>query len=82
MRSCVFRVVKVWGRMRKAEEEARRGARRGISGVKGGDGVGVLDGLVGGLEGQEAAAGGGLVSASARDVMDEDDVDMESDDED
>jgi ribonuclease P/MRP protein subunit POP5 len=36
--------------------------------------------LVGALEGREAAPGSGLAAASVRDVMDEDDVDMESED--
>lgn len=81
MRSCVFRVVKVSGTMKKVEEEAIRRARREISRLKGADEMGVLEGLVGGLDGREAAAGSGLAAASVRDVMDEDDVDMESEDE-
>jgi ribonuclease P/MRP protein subunit POP5 len=80
MRSCVFRVVKVSGTMKKVEEEAIRRARREISRLKGADEMGVLEGLVGGLEGRETAARSGLATASVRDVMDEDDVDMESDD--
>jgi ribonuclease P/MRP protein subunit POP5 len=80
MRSCVFRVVKVSGTMKKVEEEAIRRARREISRLKGADEMGVLEGLVGALEGREAAPGSGLAAASVRDVMDEDDVDMESED--
>lgn len=82
MRSCVFRVMKVSGTMKKVEEEAIRRARREISRLKGADEMGVLEGLVGGLEDREAAAVGRFAAASVREVMDEDDLDMGSDDED
>ncbi|KAF4256689.1 hypothetical protein KXW98_003963 [Aspergillus fumigatus] len=81
MRSCVFRVMKVSGTMKKVEEEAIRRARREISRLKGADEMGVLEGLVGGLEDREAAAVGRFAAASVREVMDEDDLDMGSDDE-
>ncbi|KAF4252858.1 hypothetical protein CNMCM8714_007065 [Aspergillus fumigatus] len=73
MRSCVFRVMKVSGTMKKVEEEAIRRARREISRLKGADEMGVLEG--------EAAAVGRFAAASVREVMDEDDLDMGSDDE-
>lgn len=81
MRSCVFRVMKVSGTMKKVEEEAIRRARREISRLKGADEMGVLEGLVGGLEDREAAAVGRFAAPSVREVMDEDDLDMGSDDE-
>ncbi|KAL4868645.1 Rpp14/Pop5 family-domain-containing protein [Aspergillus spectabilis] len=48
-RPCVFRVIRVSGTIRKAEEEAVRRARREIVRLRGEE-VGVLGGLVGGLE--------------------------------
>ena len=69
-RPCVFRVVKVSGTMRRAEEEAIRRARRETLRLRGVDEQGVLGGLVGELAGVD-------------DVMDDDedgDVGMESDD--
>ncbi|KAJ5828249.1 uncharacterized protein N7525_006502 [Penicillium rubens] len=47
-RGCVFRVLRVSGTMRKAEEEAIRRARREIVRVKDAEEKGVLGGLVGG----------------------------------
>ncbi|RAL01258.1 Rpp14/Pop5 family protein, partial [Aspergillus ibericus CBS 121593] len=47
-RACVFRVIRVSGTMRKAEEEAIRRARREIVRLKGADESGVLEGLLGG----------------------------------
>ncbi|KAL4780972.1 Rpp14/Pop5 family-domain-containing protein [Aspergillus varians] len=49
-RPCVFRVIRVSGTIRKAEEEAVRRARREIVRLRGAEEVGVLGGLVGGLE--------------------------------
>ncbi|KAE8356342.1 Rpp14/Pop5 family-domain-containing protein [Aspergillus coremiiformis] len=76
-RPCVFRVVRVSGTMRKAEEEAIRRARREIVRLRGAEEAGVLGNLVGGLEYE-----GG--SAVVDDVMEneEEDVDMGSDEED
>ncbi|KAJ5770145.1 uncharacterized protein N7511_002196 [Penicillium nucicola] len=48
-RGCVFRVIRVSGTMRKAEEEAIRRARREIVRVKDAEERGVLGGLVGGV---------------------------------
>ncbi|KAL4921425.1 Rpp14/Pop5 family-domain-containing protein [Aspergillus aurantiobrunneus] len=50
MRPCVFRVIRVSGTIRKAEEEAVRRARREIVRLRGAEEEGVLGGLVGGLE--------------------------------
>ncbi|KAL4977629.1 Rpp14/Pop5 family-domain-containing protein [Aspergillus desertorum] len=49
-RPCVFRVVRVSGTIKKAEEEAVRRARREIVRLSGEEEVGILEGLVGGLE--------------------------------
>ncbi|KAL4762521.1 Rpp14/Pop5 family protein [Aspergillus foveolatus] len=49
-RPCVFRVVRVSGTIKKAEEEAVRRARREIVRLRGKEELGVLDGLVGELE--------------------------------
>lgn len=49
-RPCVFRVIRVSGTIRKAEEEAVRIARREIVRLRGTEEVCVLGGLVGGLE--------------------------------
>ncbi|KAB8079325.1 Rpp14/Pop5 family-domain-containing protein [Aspergillus leporis] len=78
-RPCVFRVIRVSGTMRKAEEEAIRRARREIVRLRGAEEAGVLGGLVEGLE-YEA----GDSSAAVEDVMggEEDVVDMGSDGED
>lgn len=63
--------------MRKAEEEAIRRAKKEIVRLRGAEEVGVLGGLVGGLEYEEG-------SGVAEDVMgdEEEDVDMGSDGED
>lgn len=70
-RACVFRVLRVSGTMRKAEEEAIRRARREIVRLQGREEVGVLQGIVGDLE--EGVVSGG------DDVVD---VEMGSDGED
>ncbi|KAL5341175.1 Rpp14/Pop5 family-domain-containing protein [Aspergillus crustosus] len=49
-RPCVFRVIRVSGTIRKAEEEAVKRARREIVRLRGEEEVDVLGGLVGGLE--------------------------------
>lgn len=49
-RPCVFRVVRVSGTIRKAEEEAVRRARRDIVRLRGREEEGVLGGLAQGLE--------------------------------
>ncbi|KAL5364926.1 hypothetical protein BJX96DRAFT_179391 [Aspergillus floccosus] len=72
-RACVFRVLRVSGTMRKAEEEAIRRARREILRLQGEEEVGVLQGIVGDLE--EGGAGDEVVD---RDL----DIEMESDGED
>ncbi|KAL4803865.1 Rpp14/Pop5 family-domain-containing protein [Aspergillus unguis] len=68
-RPCVFRVVRVSGTIRKAEEEAVTRARREIVRLRGREEEGVLGGLAGGLE-KEGEMGLGL----GLDV----DVDMDS----
>ncbi|PWY68415.1 hypothetical protein BO70DRAFT_276302, partial [Aspergillus heteromorphus CBS 117.55] len=71
-RPCVFRVIRVSGTMRKAEEEAIRRARREIVRLKGLDEIGVLEGLVGGLvEADDSTP----VAGVAEDVMMMDDSD-------
>jgi ribonuclease P/MRP protein subunit POP5 len=81
MRNAVFRVVRVSGTMRKAEEEAIRRARREIGRTKRENNGGVLEGLFGGKDGAV-----GVVSQVDDDEavfgMDIDDDDEESDDED
>lgn len=83
MRNAVFRVVRVSGTMRKAEEEAIRRARREIGRTKreNVNNVGVLEGLFGGKDGVGVA-----VSRVGDDEavfgMDIDDDEEESDDED
>lgn len=47
-RACVFRVLRVSGTMKKAEEEAIRRARREIVRVRGVDEIGVLGNLISG----------------------------------
>ena len=68
-RRCVFRVIRVSGTMRKAEEEAVRRAKREVFRLRGVDEVGVLGGLVG-LDGQ-----GSLGSDDVRGEEEEDDSD-------
>ncbi|KAL4952677.1 Rpp14/Pop5 family-domain-containing protein [Aspergillus filifer] len=73
-RPCVFRVVRVSGTIRKAEEEAVRRARREIVRLREAEEVGVLGGLVGGLE-RAAEGGSGMgvgVDASDVDMVDSD----------
>jgi len=73
----VFRVIRVSGTMRKAEEEAIRRARREIVRVKDAEERGVLGDLVGGIAEGKASA-----SAVVDSVMDEsEDGNMVSDDE-
>lgn len=72
-RGCVFRVIRVSGTMRKAEEEAIRRARREIVRVKDAEEKGVLGDLIGGI-----AEGNG--SAVVDSIMDEsEDEDMVGD---
>lgn len=73
-RECVFRVIRVSGTMRKAEEEAVRRARREIVRLRGAEEVNVLEGIVGGgLEGRGRLGDGDM------DVMDEEEEDSEDD---
>lgn len=58
-RPCVFRVVRVSGTMRKAEEEAIRRARREIVRVRGMEEKGVLGDLIGGADGGISKTGKG-----------------------
>ncbi|KAL4961756.1 Rpp14/Pop5 family protein [Aspergillus stella-maris] len=76
-RPCVFRVVRVSGTIRKAEEEAVRRARREIVRLRGAEEVGVLGGLVGGLE---RAAERGSEMGVGVDVSDVDMVDSDGED--
>lgn len=64
-RPCVFRVLRVSGTMRRAEEEAIRRARREIVRVRGVEEKGVLGDLLGGVVQKEASA------VSAKGVVDE-----------
>ncbi|OJJ77480.1 hypothetical protein ASPBRDRAFT_112899 [Aspergillus brasiliensis CBS 101740] len=76
-RSCVFRVIRVSGTMRKAEEEAIRRARREIVRLREAEETGVLEGLLGGLvDAQESTP----LTTEGEDVVE--DVMMESEDED
>lgn len=70
-RPCVFRVLRVSGTMRKAEEEAIRRARREIVRVRGLEEEGVLGDLVGAAGGVMEEKKGGLVSGPIEDIMDE-----------
>ncbi|KAL2870654.1 Rpp14/Pop5 family protein [Aspergillus lucknowensis] len=70
-RPCVFRVLRVSGTIRKAEEEAVRRARREIVRLRAMDEVGVLGVLVGGLE---RGGGGDLAIVDNKD----DNVEMDS----
>lgn len=83
MRNAVFRVVRVSGTMRKAEEEAIRRARREIGRTKreNMNNGGVLEGLFGGKDGV-AAVSQVVGDDEAIFGMDIDDDDDESDDED
>ncbi|KAI9930528.1 hypothetical protein ASPWEDRAFT_171155 [Aspergillus wentii DTO 134E9] len=75
-RPCVFRVIRVSGTIRKAEEEAIRRARKEIVRAKGAQEVGVLEGLVGGFQDGDDDKGPTIASEG---VMDED-LEMDSDD--
>ncbi|KAJ5611235.1 hypothetical protein N7510_007954 [Penicillium lagena] len=77
-RACVFRVLRVSGTMRKAEEEAIRRARREIVRVRGLEERDVLGELVGGAIGKVSA---GPVGVDV-DIMDESEDGMIGDDED
>ncbi|CEL09446.1 hypothetical protein ASPCAL12581 [Aspergillus calidoustus] len=74
-RPCVFRVVRVSGTIRKAEEEAVRRARREIVRLRAMAEVDVLSGLVGGLEksGKREDLGGAYGDGEV-------DMDMDSED--
>ncbi|KAF9893266.1 hypothetical protein FE257_011696 [Aspergillus nanangensis] len=79
-RSCVFRVVKVSGTMRKAEEEAIRRARREIVRLHGAEEIGVLEGLVGDFGAGDDDDDDNEVTPVDNVVDEEDeDVEMESD---
>ncbi|PYH42299.1 Rpp14/Pop5 family protein, partial [Aspergillus saccharolyticus JOP 1030-1] len=77
-RRCVFRVIRVSGTMRKAEEEAIRRARREVLRLKGGGEGDVLEGVLGGLVGGGGSVKGGKKGGGSEvddvdvDVMDED----------
>lgn len=77
-RACVFRVLRVSGTMRKAEEEAIRRARREIVRIRGVEEKGVLGDLISGAD-----DGKGKVEhiiPVSRDIMDDsDDEDMDDD---
>lgn len=74
-RACVFRVIRVSGTMRKAEEEAIRRARREIVRLREAEESGVLEGLLGGLV---DVAGEESTPVTGEDVVG--DVMMESED--
>ncbi|KAI2872356.1 hypothetical protein CBS11852_10873 [Aspergillus niger] len=76
-RACVFRVIRVSGTMRKAEEEAIRRARREIVRLREAEESGVLEGLLGGLV---DVAGEESTPVTGEDVVG--DVMMESEDDD
>ncbi|KAJ5371391.1 uncharacterized protein N7496_007483 [Penicillium cataractarum] len=73
-RPCVFRVLRVSGTMRKAEEEAIRRARREIVRVRGVEEKGVLGDLISGVERGKA------VVTSVMDVSEDEDEGMFDDD--
>ncbi|KAJ5184149.1 hypothetical protein N7492_001765 [Penicillium capsulatum] len=70
-RACVFRVLRVSGTMRKAEEEAIRRARREIMRVRGVEEEGVLQGLVSGRDITPAVDRGMDIVAGSDDDMDD-----------
>lgn len=73
-RDCVFRVIRVSGTMRKAEEEAVRRARKEIVRLRGAEEVDVLEGIVGGgFSRKEGPLGGD----GDMDAMDEDEEDSD-----
>ncbi|OJJ44948.1 hypothetical protein ASPZODRAFT_17860 [Penicilliopsis zonata CBS 506.65] len=80
-RPCVFRVVRVSGTIRKAEEEAIRRARREIVRLRGLDEA--VFGVLGGDAGRKTAGGSGTDSAVLGSPVDgDDDEDMDDDDDD
>lgn len=74
VKECVFRVVRVSGTMRKAEEEAIRRARREILRTRRADEMG-LDGVVGGGGGRREVEGGDVFAMD----VDDDDEDEDED---
>ncbi|GLI79039.1 RNA-binding protein pop5 [Penicillium ochrochloron] len=71
-RPCVFRVLRVSGTMRKAEEEAIRRARREIVRVRGLEERGVLGDLISGVQ----SGSGKAVMTSVMDVSEDEDEGM------
>ncbi|KAL2011013.1 hypothetical protein VTN00DRAFT_3731 [Thermoascus crustaceus] len=71
-RPCVFRVIRVSGTMRKAEEEAIRRARREIVKMRRGEEVGVLGGLVGAAAVDEREMEVGMFGGEGEDEKDGD----------
>jgi ribonuclease P/MRP protein subunit POP5 len=78
-RPCVFRVLRVSGTMRKAEEEAIRRARREIVRVRGVEEKGVLGDLISGAERGMSVGGSRTVVTG---IMDESEDDGMFDDDD
>lgn len=78
-RPCVFRVLRVSGTMRKAEEEAIRRARREIVRVRGAEEKGVLGDLI---SGAEKGMMGKSVMTSVMDESEDEDEGMFDDDDD
>lgn len=68
-RPCVFRVLRVSGTMRKAEEEAIRRARREIVRVRGIEEKGVLGDLLGGAVEEQRAVSKGVMDESEDERM-------------
>lgn len=71
-RGCVFRVLRVSGTMKKAEEEAIRRARREIVRIRGVEERGVLGDLVSGAGGVKDLVMKGVVDVSDDEMEDED----------
>ncbi|KAJ5792587.1 uncharacterized protein N7503_008565 [Penicillium pulvis] len=71
-RGCVFRVLRVSGTMKKAEEEAIRRARREIVRIRGVEEKGVLGDLVSGVGGGKEVAMQGVMDVSDDEMEDED----------
>ncbi|KAF3384555.1 hypothetical protein F1880_003047 [Penicillium rolfsii] len=78
-RPCVFRVLRVSGTMRKAEEEAIRRARREIVRVRGMEEKGVLGDLISGAESGSRTVGK-TVMTSVMDVSEDEDGTFDDDD--
>jgi ribonuclease P/MRP protein subunit POP5 len=74
-RPCVFRVIRVSGTMRKAEEEAIRRARREILRTRNEHEAGALEGVVGGSSSSIGTTRNEDSVAFAMDVDDDDDDD-------